>query len=246
LKKDLRRQIKQDDFQSAIGEAVSFYGLHKEEIKVTAIAVVVVGVLGLGLSYFQGKRAQEASSAFSEALQSFDTPVAGQGPPVEGAPNPPFPTAEVKFKKAAAGFDGVARRYPSQPGALSARYYAALCRIELGDMDNAQKELEAISKEKTGGGLTPSLAKMALADILRRKGQLDQAVEAYKALAADQSLPIPRDYALWNAATTLEDAGRSSEAAAAYRDLREQFPSSVWADEAGRMASYLTGTKEEG
>jgi hypothetical protein len=247
LKKDLKRQIKQDEFLSGIEKVVKFFEAHKEEVRVTTIALVVVGALAWGFAYVQGRRTREASDALSEALVTFETPVAGQTPPADGAVNPPFPSADVKFKKAAAGFDGVARRYSTQPIALRARYYAALCRIELGDFDTARKDLEAIAAQKDGGGgLTSALARMALADLLKRRGHVEEAVEAYRALANDQGLPLPRDYALWNVATTLEEAGHPAEAAVAYRQLRDEFPSSVWATEAGRMASYLTGGKEEG
>ena len=50
---------------------------------------------------------------------------------------------------------------------------------------------------------------------------------------------MPRDYALLSAAQTLEDAKRYAEARAAYRQLVEEFPASVYAAEARTRADYL-------
>ena len=50
---------------------------------------------------------------------------------------------------------------------------------------------------------------------------------------------MPRDYALLSAAQTLEDAKRWPEARAAYRQVFEEFPASVFAAEARARVEYL-------
>ena len=72
-----------------------------------------------------------------------------------------------------------------------------------------------------------------------QKGALDKAVDAYRQLTEDASLPLPRDHALMELAATLEEAHRSSEARDVYRRLAEEFPASVYASDARRRMEYL-------
>jgi TolA-binding protein len=247
LKKELRKSIKQDEFVSWIERTMGLVDSHKDEIRVTVIALAVVGALVGGLAFLKSQRTQEARAAFTDAVTTFETPVAGAVPGGPAAnPGPTFATSEEKFKKAVASFEGVARRYPSDPVASRARYFAAVSRIEMGETAEAQKELEALVADKDAKDLTRSLAKMSLADLLRRGQKLEQAAEAYRQLVTDPTLAIPRDYPLWSLAQTLEEAGRTAEAAVEYRRLRDEFPTSQWAQEAGRNASFLAGSRDEG
>ena len=58
-------------------------------------------------------------------------------------------------------------------------------------------------------------------------------------MATNPTANVPRDYALMSAAQTLEDAKRWPEARAAYRQVYEEFPASVFAAEARARAEYL-------
>ena len=238
MKKDLRKQIKQDEVLTFFGKGWAFLAEHKDETRVTLAVLAVVGILAGGLKYFQDSRSREAQAAFTDALSVYETPVAGEGPPQVG---PTFPSEDEKYRKAAAAFEGVGRRFPTVAVGRRARYYAALSRIHLGEDDLAKQELTSLATDKEAGALTSSLARVALADLLKRKGKLEEAIAAYRELASDGSLAVPRDYPQWNLATTLEDAGRLPEAAVAYRQLAEQFPASAFAADARRMASYLSG-----
>src|SRR2546427_13097017 len=81
-----------------------------------------------------------------------------------------------------------------------------------------------MAEGKAGARLEPALARLALADLHRRQGQVDKAVEEYRALAGDAGLPLPRDFALMSLAGTLEDAKRLAEAGAAYKRTNEEVP----------------------
>ena len=113
------------------------------------------------------------------------------------------------------------------PPACARAYFGALSRIELGQYGEAEKSLKEI--QARGAGLEPDLARLALAEVYRRSGQVDKAVEAYRSFASNPSVSLPRDQALLRAAQTLEDARRFAEARAAYRQLVEEFPASVFA-----------------
>jgi tetratricopeptide (TPR) repeat protein len=202
------------------------------------VAIVVVGALGF--TTFQERRKAGAEKAFAEALDTFHAPVVAELPP--GAERPTglqFATPAEKYQKAAAAFDGVERRYGSLPAGRRARYYAALCRIEMGDYTEAEKALDKLAAESEKSSLESSLARLGLADLYRRRGETDKAVAAYRALVDDASLSFPRDHVLMSLASTLEEARRTKEARASYRRLTEEFPASIFLSEARRRADDL-------
>jgi len=243
LDKELKKQIKEDEFKTAVEHATGWARGHSAEVRVTAlVAAVLVLVLGAA-GYLRSAQRADAEQGFAAALATFATPVAASDPaqPREGKT---FATSAEKFTQAAAAFDGLARKFPSQPEGQRARYFAALSRIELGQYAEAQKALEELGADRRAGVLEPALARMALAELHRRAGQTDKAVEGFRQIASDPGSAVPRDGALMSLAGTLEDAKKLAEAQASYRRLYEEFPQSVYAAEARRRADRLTTAVE--
>ena len=238
MKKELREQIKQDEFTSGLEQGMAWLSAHRDEVRIGAGVIVVLLAAGGALAYFQGQRAREADRALRDALSTFEAPVTSEL--AAGADRPVgqvFATAEEKYKTAAAAFEGVERRSGSSAVGVRAKYYAALSRIELGQMAEAEKALQEV--QGRGAGLDAELARVALAGLYRRSGQVDKAVEAYRGLATKPNANVPPDFALLSAAQTLEDAKRWAEARATYRQLVEDFPASVYAADARTRAEYL-------
>jgi tetratricopeptide (TPR) repeat protein len=238
LKKELRDQIKQDDFASVLDRGAGWIVAHKDELRLGAgVAVVLLAAAG-AFAYFTGQRAREADGALRDALSAFEAPVAAELPP--GGERPAgtvFATAEEKWKTAAAAFEGVERRFGSSVAGRRAKYYGALARIELGQHAEAEKALLEVQAQ--GAGIESELARLALADLFRRTGQVDRAVEAYRGIASNPAANVPRDFALLSAARALEEAKRWEEARAAYRQVFEDFPASLYAAEARDRSEYL-------
>jgi tetratricopeptide (TPR) repeat protein len=240
MKREHRRQIKRDELVTGYERSAAWVKAHEREVRATLIAVAAVGLLALGVTTFQRQRNASAEKAFAAALEIFHAPVAAEVPP--GAEKPAgleFATPAERYQKAAAAFDGVERRFGSLPAGRRARHYAALCRIEMGDYVEAEKALNRLVAETERTSLESALARIALADLYRRRGETDKAVAAYRQLVDDASLAIPRDHVLMSLASTLEDARRTKEARASYRRLYEEFPSSVFVAEARRRAENL-------
>jgi tetratricopeptide (TPR) repeat protein len=240
MKREHRKQIKRDELVTGMERAAQWTRAHGSEVRTTLIAVAIVVVGALGFTTFQERRKASAERAFGEAFETFHAPVAAELPP--GADKPAglqFATPAEKYQKAAAAFDGVERRYGSQPAGRRARYYAALCRIEMGDYAEAEKALDKLVADSDRSSLESGLARMALADLYRRRGETDKAVTAYRQLVDDASLTVPRDHVLMSLGSTLEEAHRTKEARASYRRLTEEFPASVFLSEARRRAEDL-------
>lgn len=238
MRKELKDQIKQDDLTTGIEQAVAWAARRRDELRIGGLVFLVLAGAALAITHVRDQRLREGDRALRDALTTFEAPVASELPP--GAERPAgqvFPSAEEKYKTAAAAFEGVARRYPSSTAGVRATYFGALSRLELGQYAEAEKALKEL--QERGAGLEPDLARLALADCYRRSGQVDKAVEAFRSFASNPSASLPRDQALMSAAQTLEDARRFAEARAAYRQLTEEFPASVFAAQARARAEYL-------
>lgn len=239
MKKELKEEIKHDEFASGLDHAWAWAERHRDELRIGLLVFVVLAGAVLALVHFRDQRLREADGALREALTTFEAPVATELAP--GAARPAgqvFPSAEEKYKTAAAAFEGVERRHGSSAAGLRAKYFAAMSRLELGQYDEAEKALKEI--QALGAGLEPELARLALAAVYARSGQVDKAVEAYRAYASNPAASLPRDNALMSAARLLEDAKRFKDAQAAYREVVEQFPAGVYAGEARARAEYLS------
>jgi hypothetical protein len=238
LDKELKRQIKEDEVLTGAGKAWAWIKVHEEQVRLGAIVAAVVVVIGVAFWWFQQSRNAAAAQAFSEALTTFEARV-GELPPGSPAPAPGthFTTANEKFTKALASFDGVVTRYGSFEEGQRATLYGALCRIELGRLDEARKALEGLTTNRTPG--VGDQARLALAGLHARSGAIDKAVEVYSQLADDPRTTVPRDFVLMSLAGVLEDAKRSAEAGRWYKRVAEDYPESALASEARRRQEYL-------
>jgi len=238
LKKELKRQIKEDELVSGIGRAWGWLNQHQDQVRVATIAAAVVLAGFLGLSWFRSSRVQESETAFTEALATFHAQVtAGQPPGTPPPAGPSFATAKEKYTKAVEQFDGVVARWGSLPAGPRAKYYAALSRLELGQVEPAREALAQLASSNDRP--LAAQARLGLAAAQARSGQSDKAVETLRQLADDSQAVVPRDYVLMTLGSTLEDARRGDEAGAAYERVAQEFPESVFAAEARRRADYL-------
>jgi tetratricopeptide (TPR) repeat protein len=240
LDRELKKQIKEDEIVSGFQKAAGWASQHAHEVKLVGGIVLVVAAAAAAFGFYAGKRRQDAAAAFAEAFAVWKAPVVAELPP--GSEPPPgltFASAQEKYKKAAADFEGIARRYPTLPAGRRARYLGAVARIELGEFAAAESVLQELVATGEARALEPALARLALADLHRRSGQLEKAIEAYRQYASDPNGAAPRDYALLSLGATQEEANKPADARASYQRLLEEFPASVYAPEARRRAEHL-------
>ena len=240
MKKELKRQIKEDEFISGIGRAWRWSSEHRRELRSVALAVLAVAAIGIGLSWYQSSRDAAARDAWAEALRTFHAPLESDlGADAAPPSGPVFATPAERARKAMAAFDGFARRFSRHELALRAEYYSGLCHIQLGELDQAEPLLSGVAARKDRGTVEPALALVALASAYRSEGRYDDAVETWRRLLDDPGSPLPKDQALMQLAENLEQAERLPEARGYYERLSHEHPSSPHAAEARRRAGDL-------
>jgi TolA-binding protein len=239
MKRELKKQIKQDEFVSWLDHTVTWVRAHEREVKVTGGILLALALGWLGLSTYMRGRARAAEEEFAAALRTFQAPLTGEA--AQAPQTKTFATAAERYRQSAQEFAEVHRKYGSHDAGRRARYYEGLCRLELAQYDEAHK---AFSEVAAAGGeeLAPDLARLQLGELEERRGRVDEALKVYRQMVEDASLALPRDHVLMTLSTTLEEAKRLPEAREAYRRLAEEFPDSVYAAEARRRADYLKPT----
>ncbi|MDB5232134.1 MAG: hypothetical protein JWN76_2939 [Chitinophagaceae bacterium] len=120
------------------------------------------------------------------------------------------------------GFKYIANNYSgTKPGNL-AEYYAGVCCLHTGDFNNAVKYLKDFS---TDADQIQMMAYGALGDAYSELNKKQEAVDAYKkAASAFKQDDFNSSEYLFRAALLNETMGKTNEAVALYKELKENFP----------------------
>jgi TolA-binding protein len=237
LDKELRNELKHDEVSDALQEARGF--LTRSEVVKPALAVIGLFLVLAGLYYGQKYRASSAESAFARATEVYHAQVGATAAQAPGA-GQTFATPAEKFQKAKTMFDEVAKSYSSMPAGRRARYYSALCLVELGLLNEAEAALKEVAAVREAGAVEPAMARLRLGEILlQQPGRGKDAAAYYQALIADETAGIPKDRLLFGLAESLESSGDKLEARRAYSDLMNRHPQSPYAQDARQKVDAL-------
>jgi TolA-binding protein len=232
-----RHDLKEDGFEDTIENLREFARQNAQQIAIAVGAFIVVAGGIVGWRSYNESQAAAANAALSEALKTFEAPVAAapvnlfSSNPAQ-ATNGQFTSEQEKYKTALSQFSAVATKYPRQKAADFARYHTGLCQSALGDDAAAQKTLEAVGRSSDKDAA--ALANLALAGELAKAGKTAEAAKVYQNLAQHPAATVPRTMALLAEA----DLYRSAQPAQA-RAIYEQVAKEVGSD------SYLASTVQQ-
>lgn len=120
------------------------------------------------------------------------------------------------------GFLYVINNYGSTKAGNLAKYYAGVSYLRTG---NFSKAVEYLKDFSTSAKQIQMMAYGALGDAYSELNQNDDAVNYYKKAATEftEDIMMSSEY-LFRAALKLETLGKTSEAVALYKELKEKFP----------------------
>jgi hypothetical protein len=163
-----RKELKTDSFALEVGQTVTYFEQHKQDLIRYGGIALAVAVLISGYLIYSGRQHSKRQEALFRAIQVQESPV---GPPVPGA-NRNFPTQEVKDEVALKAFADVATTYPGSAEGEISQYYIGAIKADEGKLAEAEKSFKEVADnadERYG-----SLAKLSLAQIYFADGRDQQ------------------------------------------------------------------------
>lgn len=125
------------------------------------------------------------------------------------------------------GFLGIIDKYGSSDAGNSAKYYAGVCYLRLGQFDNAIQYLEDFS---ASGDLMPIMKNGLLGDCYSEKKDFDSALDYYKKAADSGNNDLLAAYFQKKLGLLYEYQGNKEAAKEAFERLYRDFPNPSSAD----------------
>jgi tetratricopeptide (TPR) repeat protein len=214
-----RQALKHDQFVDTTAHGLEWASENRRSLVVTGSIILALILVIVGSYFIYQRRSEQASVAFGEAMQAYQTPLAQPGQAV-----PPgvktFPSAADRAKAANALFLSVADKYGMTPDGKLSRYFAGLTYIEAGQNASAESTL----KQVTGGWNNDlvALAKLSLAQLYRQTGRDAQAIDLYNELTAKPATTVPAGLAQLQLAELYENEGKPDAAKKIYAQLKDK------------------------
>ncbi|MGC2402032.1 MAG: coatomer subunit epsilon [Acidobacteriaceae bacterium] len=211
-----RHSLKQDRLVEATRTSVGWFQDHRSRVIQAAIVAAVLMGLVIAALVFYNQRSAAADLAFGEAMDTYSTPLAQPGqPPVPGEKT--FPTAAARAKLANQQFVQIAGKYSLLGAGKTARYFAGLTSVDLGQTGQAETYLKQVADGHDAA--LASLAKLALANLYQQLNRNSEAVVLYNELIAKPTNTVPADAARLQLAALYETTN-PSEAKKIYAQLK--------------------------
>jgi tetratricopeptide (TPR) repeat protein len=221
-----RKEILSDDpVRENIIRLVGLFQANRAKI---GIAVVVVIVLALGFWAWSGyldSRADAAGATLGKGMAFFMasvSPDAGDDPFAKGD-TPVFKSEEDKYQAAAKEFSAAMNSFGAGEAGRSARYYLGLTQLQIGQKEEAKKNLESVAFG-SGGRTVGFLAKKALADYYADSGNIKGAEDLLRGMLKDAKCDLPKEDIGMQLAGILAAEGRKDEAIGVLREASETSP----------------------
>lgn len=219
-----RKQLKQDEFVSVVDSVVDRASSYWRPLLAGIGAVFVLVLLWGAISWWTGSRSEGAARLLYQAVQAFE------GDETTGV-SADAATAEARFQE-------VVDRYGRTDQADVARLYLARIAIARGEGDRARELLRRLTR-RTGDDALKQVATVELLHLRVVAGQGVEVAQELEAMLAAEDPQLPRDVAIYELATTLQENGEQDRAREFFDKLVNEFPESPYREAANRKLGEL-------
>jgi len=231
-----RKELKQDKVRETFEHGAEAVLTHTRLASIGLLAIIVVAAGYLGWKFYTERQTSKAQVGLDEALKIYNAPLnLPSQPTLPGEQT--YTDPSQRSQDALTKFSAVAAQYPrTNPGKL-ARYYSALCLLDLDRLNQAGEELK-----KLNSGSDKELAALAqyqTALIAERSGKNQEAVMTLRALSTSGSVLVPKPLVLLEMAGVLSQTD-PKQATSIYEQLKKDYPNTAVADQADRGLELLT------
>jgi len=231
-----RKELKQDKVRETFEHGAEAVLSHTRLASIALLAVILLASGYLGWKFYSERQTNRSQAALDDAMKTFNAPLS-----VPGQPTLPgevtYANPEQRAQDALTKLTAVASQYTrTNPGKL-ARYYSAICLMDLNRLNQAAEELK-----KLDAGSDKELAALAqyqIAMIDERTGKNDEAIKTLRALSTSGSILVPKPMVLLELAGILGQSD-AKQAASIYEQLKKDYPNTAVADQADRGLEMLT------
>jgi len=211
-----RHALKQDRLVAATKSSFDWFQENRSTVITAGVAAIVCLALVVAALVIYGQRSAAADLAFGEAMDTYNTPLAQAGQPATPGEKT-FATAAERARLANQQFVQLANRYGLFEAGKTARYFAGLTAIDLGQTGPAETYLKTVADGRDAA--LASLAKLALANLYQQTNRDAQAVPLLNQLIAKPTNMVPADAARLQLAALYEKTN-PAEANRIYAQLK--------------------------
>lgn len=214
MKRIKRKQLKEDEFVSAVNKFVHYVRDHTKEIKAFFILVLALVIVFFGVKSLSNKSQKKERQLLTQILD-LQSDLSGK------------PENLAKLEELAGS------------GKFSRLGYIVLASywMENGDLVKAQAYLENIPKKPKDVFFYQ--AQDLLGQIHFKQKDFDKAIEIYRAIEEDDPESYSLDVILFHRAEIHEEKGETDEALALYRKIQEEFSQTYYGFDASQKVTKL-------
>lgn len=231
-----RKELKHDRVRESIEHGAEAVLSHTRIASIVLLAGIVFLTGYYGWKIYNERQTAQAQAALDDAMKIFNAQLL-----LPGQPSIPGEISYIdpaqRSQDAEVRLSAVAAKYASTPPGRLARYYSALCLMDMDKLNQASEELKKLQNDSDKE--MAALANFQQALIAERTGKNEQAVPILRALSNSGSVLVPKPLVLLELAGILRQTN-PKEAASIYEQIKKDYPNSNVADEADRGLSQLS------
>jgi TolA-binding protein len=231
-----RHKLKENEFAKTVMHATGALESRRRDLIWGVIVVVALLAAVGGYMGWRQSRANRATESLATALAIYQSPVVPMAAPAPGSPAPvqqpgTYLTEEAKNQAALPRFIETAEQFPTADAGITARFYAAGILASLGRYSEAEQRYQEVVS-RAGNSIYSRTARLGLADAQVAQKKFDSAIKIYTDLSRDTASQMPADGVLMQLGRACVLAGRKDEAVSAFTRVTEEFPESMYAEDA--------------
>jgi TolA-binding protein len=236
MKSQERHKLKENEFAKTVLHAREVLDSRRRDL-IWGVIVVIALLASVGAyAGWRQVRTGRATELLASALAVYEAPVVTPQAPAPGSPAPvPQPgtyrSEQAKLEAALPKFLDAADRYPSSDAGIAARYHAAGILATLGRFGEAEQRYQEVVS-RAGTTLYGRTARLGLADAQVAQKKYDSAITIYTEVSRDTNSQMPVDGILMQLGRACIKAGRKEEAVRAFTRVKDEFPESMYAEDA--------------
>ncbi len=218
--------LAEDPVHQAIMGVLEFFRVHGKKAAVLAAVAVAAALAVYGALQYLESRQSRAQEHLGRGMDFFHGEIAAdamEDPYGKGA-TPTFRSDAEKYQAAAKEFSAVISSVGYSKLAIIARYYLGLTQLQLGQREEALKNLEAAAGNSRNRTLGYLAGKKLAADALDHQNYA-RAAEILQGMIKDPKCDLPKEDLSLQLSRALDAQGKREEALKVLREAGSQGPS---------------------